>query len=409
MESTANIQTLSTNQTEIFSKRLLLGIPLQIYIVAICSALVIIGVLWDIAWHMTIGRDGLFSAPHNSIYLGAALAGIISGYQVIKTSFWGTAEEKGTMVNFWKIFYSSLGGMFCIWGGFASATSAPFDDWWHNTYGLDVEILSPPHTVLGLGLISIQIGAMISVLALLNRNEKIPFFTLQQNINRQNRLRFIYIFTAGLVLQTVSTFLTEVMGRWNMHGTTFYEVGSFAFPMFMIAFAKASKVKWGGTIIASVYMLSMITINSILRQFPAEPLLAPVANHVTFFQTTGFPLLLIFPAMVIDLIREKYATKNDWVLSIMLGIAFFISLLIIQYPAGTFLVESPLARNWFFQSDSFTYNNPPNAEWRYKFTDYMTAKGFETWAIAAMISTGLGIFSSKIGLMWGNWMNKVQR
>ncbi len=28
-------------------------------------------------------------------------------------------------------------------------TSAPFDDWWHNAYGLDVKILSPPHVVAG--------------------------------------------------------------------------------------------------------------------------------------------------------------------------------------------------------------------------------------------------------------------
>jgi len=29
--------------------------------------------------------------------------------------------------------------------------SAPFDDWWHNAYGLDVRIISPPHMVLAAG------------------------------------------------------------------------------------------------------------------------------------------------------------------------------------------------------------------------------------------------------------------
>ena len=48
-------------------------------------------------------------------------------------------------------------------------TSAPFDDWWHNTYGLDVTILSPPHTVLLLGMVTIQFGAMITVLSVKNR------------------------------------------------------------------------------------------------------------------------------------------------------------------------------------------------------------------------------------------------
>ena len=31
-------------------------------------------------------------------------------------------------------------------------TSAPFDNWWHNAYGLDVKIVSPPHTLLILGI-----------------------------------------------------------------------------------------------------------------------------------------------------------------------------------------------------------------------------------------------------------------
>jgi len=47
-------------------------------------------------------------------------------------------------------------------------TSAPFDDWWHNAYGLDVEILSPPHTVLGLGMVGIELGALLITVIVLN-------------------------------------------------------------------------------------------------------------------------------------------------------------------------------------------------------------------------------------------------
>ena len=112
-----------------------LGIPYYVYAVAFSSFFVIVGVIWDISWHISIGRDGLFSAPHLAIYLGAVVAGCFSGYQVLKTTFVGTATEKAHSVRFWGIFYSSLGALFCIWGAFAMLTSAPFDDWWHNTYG----------------------------------------------------------------------------------------------------------------------------------------------------------------------------------------------------------------------------------------------------------------------------------
>ena len=38
------------------------------------------------------------------------------------------------------------------WGGIAMLTSAPFDNWWHAAYGLDVKIVSPPHALLILGM-----------------------------------------------------------------------------------------------------------------------------------------------------------------------------------------------------------------------------------------------------------------
>jgi hypothetical protein len=56
------------------------------------------------------------------------------------------------------------------WGGVAMLTSAPFDNWWHNTYGLDVRIISPPHALLSLGILSIELGALLFVLSYMNRS-----------------------------------------------------------------------------------------------------------------------------------------------------------------------------------------------------------------------------------------------
>ena len=48
----------------------------------------------------------------------------------------------------------------------AMLTSAPFDDWWHNAYGLDVRIVSPPHILLGYGMLGIILGALLRTLAI---------------------------------------------------------------------------------------------------------------------------------------------------------------------------------------------------------------------------------------------------
>ena len=145
------------------------GIPVYIFATVFASFCVITGLIWDICWHMSIGRDGLLSPPHLVIYLGAVVAGLFSGYQILRKTFRGSDLEKAASVKIWGFFYSSLGSLFCVWGALSMLTSAPFDDWWHNTYGLAVTILSPPHTVLILGIIGIQFGAMISVIAVKER------------------------------------------------------------------------------------------------------------------------------------------------------------------------------------------------------------------------------------------------
>ena len=408
METTIN-QSLTEKHTHSSIKEFLLAIPFYVYVSVLASMCVILGILWDIAWHMSIGRDGLFSAPHVVVYIGAASAGIFSGYQVLKTSFWGSTLEKSKMVNFWGIFYSSLGGLFCIWGGIAALTSAPFDDWWHNTYGLDVQIFSPPHTVLLLGLMSVQMGAMVSVLGFLNRKEHIYYLSAKQNATRSTRLQWMFVLTAGFFLSSIFTFLSEFLGRWEMHQASYYQIGSVAFPFCLIATARGSGMKWGATYIAIVFMVFHWGVNATLRLLPAEPLLGPIYNKITTYQTIGFPLLLVFPAFLIDWLRDKFSAKNDWWLTVILALAYVVVFFIVQYPFGTFLHESELSRNWFWGSNSWSFYNEPNWEFRYKFADWRITKGIVDWAIGLGIALGLCLLSTRIGLAWGKWMKQVQR
>src|SRR5437764_9442938 len=128
-----------------------------------------VGIIWDISWHRSIGRDTFWTPAHAAIYLGGVLAGLACGWLVLRTSFTGTAEQRAATVGFWG-FRGPLGAWVCIWGAFAMITSAPFDNWWHNAYGLDVKVLSPPHVILALGIWAIQLGSFFLVLSLQNRS-----------------------------------------------------------------------------------------------------------------------------------------------------------------------------------------------------------------------------------------------
>ena len=90
-------------------------------------------------------------------------------------------------VNFWG-FKGPMSCWITIWGTIAMLTSAPFDDWWHNAYGLDVQILSPPHVVLAMGIAAIIFGSVLAILSEKNKS------------NSDNNLAYeiLYLYTSSL-------------------------------------------------------------------------------------------------------------------------------------------------------------------------------------------------------------------
>ena len=78
-------------------------------------------------------------------------------------------------------------------------TSAPFDNWWHNAYGLDVKIISPPHMILAWGMIGIQIGAMLLALSAQNRASD----------EDQGMYSMVHAYTAGILITMIATVVQE--------------------------------------------------------------------------------------------------------------------------------------------------------------------------------------------------------
>ena len=375
-----------------------LAIPWFVYAALFGSTSIIIGGEWDISWHQSIGRDTFWSPPHLAIYLGGVVAGIASGWVILKTTFKGTAEERGKAVRVWG-FTGPLGAFYCTWGAIAMIASAPFDDWWHNAYGLDTEILSPPHVILALGIGAIQLGAIVTTLALQNRD--------RGTWRRRTLLRIMYIYAAGMLLKSAFVMSWSYMLRDLMHSSIFYQVGCFVLPLFIIPAARASKLRWPATATAAVYMGLSLALVWILPLFPAEPKLGPVRQHITHLIPLEFPILLVLPAFALDLVMHRIGEKRDWLLSLALGFAFFAVLLAVQWPFGNFLM-SPLSRNWVFATDQFGYYI--DSSWptfNHIFYDW---DGSRTALIVGLLAAiPLAVISARIALWWGEWMRRVKR
>ncbi len=269
-------------------------IPWYLWVSVIGVTSAMIGVHWDISWHRSIGRDTFWTPPHVAIYLCGVIAGISSAYLILATTFGRLPAVRASSVRMWG-FHGPLGAFVTAWGGIAMLVSAPFDDWWHNAYGLDVKILSPPHMVLAAGILAIEIGALMLVLGYMNRSHG----------DERRRLSWLYLYLGSMIVVVLQILTMEHTGHVLQHTAWFYISVAIAVPTSLIGVAIASDRRWSATIVASVYMLFTASLIWILPLFPAEPKLGPVMNPVTQFIPPDFPLLLIVPAIAIDLLRPR--------------------------------------------------------------------------------------------------------
>jgi hypothetical protein len=359
------------------------------------STSIIVGLLWDISWHMTIGRDTFWTPAHMAIYLGGVLAGISCGALALGTTFGGSAAERGRAVRFWG-FRAPLGAWVAIWGAIAMLTSAPFDNWWHAAYGLDVKVLSPPHSLLGAGMITIQLGAMLLALSAQNRAPA----------GEVRKLGLAHLYAAGIVTLMLTTLLVEYSEANRRHGGLFYEAMAAVLPFLLVAVARSSRLRWAATTTAAFYMLIDALMVWILPLFPAHPKLGPINLPVDHMAPPLFPLLLVIPALAIDLLLQRREGKRaDWLDAAAIGTAFLVVFFGVHWFFADFQL-SPAADNWFFAGDRFwayfSHPGPFHHQFWMRKEDPMTLARFGIALLWAIVST-------RLGLWWGEWMAKVQR
>lgn len=378
-----------------------LAAPWYVHAVLFASTCVIVGVMWDISWHTTIGRDSFWTPAHMAIYLGGVVAGLTCGWLALRTTFAGTAEARAGSVRLWRWFQAPLGAWVCIWGTFAMLTSAPFDDWWHNAYGLDVKILSPPHTVLALGIGAIQLGALLMTLALQNRAADGE----GEGDEGSGWYGRLYAIAAGLLFLNATIMTSEYARRIYMHQALFYEVACGVFPLYLVALARGARLRWPATTIAALYTVIVLAMVWILPLFPAQPRLGPIYQNVTHMVPPDFPLLLVAPAVALDVSLQRAGEKRGWRLATLLGVAFFVVFLAAQWNFAYFL-NSRYSQNWVFATDNYYYGLP-RSTYTYRHEFLPQAAAARAWGLA--IALGLAVVSARVGLAVGGWLRQVRR
>ena len=189
------------------------AVPWYIWFGALAVTSASIGGAWDVAWHRSIGRDTFWTPAHLAIQACGVMAAIICGYLILVDTFGRSEKLKTASVNVLG-FRAPLGAFIAAWGGIAMITSAPFDNWWHAAYGLDVKIISPPHTLLILGIRCVAVGILFLILAAMNRASTDQTLSGERTFKTLQRL-FLYV--GGLIVSGQMFFLIEKTWDVELH------------------------------------------------------------------------------------------------------------------------------------------------------------------------------------------------
>ena len=122
------------------------------------------GLTWDIQWHLRIGRDSFWIAPHVMMYAGVT-AGFVVAFGVLALETWqarGGRPRPGTRRVAGLV--GTRGIHLAAWGVALVLLAAPIDDLWHRLFGLDVTLWSPPHLLGLLGSAVNTVGTLLAAM-----------------------------------------------------------------------------------------------------------------------------------------------------------------------------------------------------------------------------------------------------
>ena len=378
------------------------GVPWYVWCGALAVTSASIGGAWDVSWHRSIGRDSFWTPAHLAIQACGVMAAVICGYLILVNTFGQSAKLKTTSVNVLG-FRAPLGAFIAAWGGIAMITSAPFDNWWHAAYGLDVKIVSPPHTLLILGMRAVSVGILFLILAAMNRASTDDTPRGEETFKKLQR---IFLYVGGLIVSGQMFFLIEYTWDVKLHSVSAYIAMGIALPLAFAMLSQASRYKWAATTAAAVYMIIAIAEILIFPLFPAQPKLGPVFNPVTHLIPAKFPILIIVPAIALDLLWQRTGAWKPWKVALVSGFLFVAVLTIIEWPFASFLL-SKASENRFFGTIYFDYNSRPNGYDRLRLFFEPDNGAVLYWGL--LRAAIYGSISTWIGLSFGRWMRSVQR
>jgi hypothetical protein len=305
------MKTLDSHSTGKYSSTILIS-PIIYFLISIGVSLQISGSNWDIVWHGVGNVETFFTPPHSVIYSGVVLAigSVIGG--TIQAAF-RIRQQKNDATWFVLLSVPSslplalkLAAIGCI----LQLTAGPFDFLWHSLFGFD-GLLSPPHSVLAVGMLTTALGALIGIYG--------HYSNHSSKINNASSLSSL--FSKLSLIVGFAVFLMVAVGMVLMFTLPFSKGQYFDFNPNPLAALVAASVSipflLGICLFIAARISSSPTSNRIPFIFTSIVAVIMTIQSITTITSNSyfawlFPvyLLNIIPALVADILIFRYSQKK---------------------------------------------------------------------------------------------------
>ena len=306
------MKTLDSHSTGKYSSTILIS-PIIYFLISIGVSLQISGSNWDIVWHGVGNVETFFTLPHSVIYSGVVLAigSVIGG--TIQAAF-RIRQQKNDATWFVLLSVPSslpLSLKIAAIGCILQLTAGPFDFLWHSLFGFD-GLLSPPHSVLAVGMLTTALGALIGIYG--------HYSNHSSKINNASSLSSL--FSKLSLIVGFAVFLMVAVGMVLMFTLPFSKGQYFDFNPNPLAALVAASVSppfiLGICFFVAARLSSFSTGNRIPFIFTSIVAVIMTIQSITTITSNSyfawlFPvyLLNIIPALVADILIFRYSQKKE--------------------------------------------------------------------------------------------------
>ena len=310
---------------------------LPIWLGLFAGLLMMVGGMWDVSWHRTIGRDTFGSPPHLLLYSGVSVMGVVCIAVVGRTTMGRDLGPRldPTLVDLWGL-RAPLGFAIAGFGVLGILLSAPIDEWWHRIFGIDVTVWSPPHLFAIAAAAAIRLGLILALareMHLAGQDAPRPWLGLSWR--RTTVAQWVQLFLFSLLLGNLTFALGESDYLAASRDPFLYPIlASLIVPVVLIAGVRSLGRVGSATLIVLLLLAR--------REIVSVVLLA-----TDFIPPSPAPLYLV-PAAGVDfwfwMVRRTPHARR---MSVMAGVLFAWVFIVTEYfytgyLAGVFWSMSPL-------------------------------------------------------------------